>query len=54
MLNDYQLKVQEDWEEFKSEVKGLMKDNPKVTVEQVMHETGGDYEDVLWVMKADR
>lgn len=54
MKNDYQLALEDDWKEFVSEVKGLMDQNPNITVEQVMYETGGDFEDVLWAMKTDR
>lgn len=54
MKTDYQLALEDDWKEFVSEVKGLMDLNPEITVEEVIHITGGDYEDVLWAMQTNR
>ena len=54
MRNDFQQALDQDWNDFVAEVRELMAKNPKITVEEVIKETGGDYEDVLWAMQTKR
>lgn len=51
-MNDYQQNLKSDWEDFKAEVAQLLMKNPKLTPVEICESTGGDYEDVLWAMKA--
>lgn len=54
MRNDFQQALDQDWEDFAAEVRQLLKDNPRITVEDIIEKTGGDYEDVLWAMQTSR
>lgn len=54
MRNDYQLYLEQDWADFRNEVENLLKENPGITIREIIDITGGDYEDVLWVINTDR
>lgn len=54
MRNDFQQALDQDWKDFAAEVRELVAKNPKITVEEIIEKTGGDYEDVLWAMQTNR
>ena len=50
-MTDYQVNLNQDWEDFCEEVKALLDENPELSVIELEDITGGDYEDVLWAYK---
>lgn len=53
-MSDYEIALQDDWMEFKKEVYELLKEKPNLTVHQIADITGGDFEDILWILKTNR
>jgi hypothetical protein len=53
-MTDYDIVLKDDWSCLKEEVLDLLYSNPNLTVHQVADITGGDYEDILWIMKTNR
>lgn len=54
MRNDYQQWLDLDWADFRREVQTLLKEKPGITIEEIIDITGGDYEDILWIINTNR
>lgn len=53
-MTDLQDNLLQDWIEFKNEVRELIRENPDITIQELMEKTGGEYEDVLWAARTNR
>lgn len=54
MRNDFQQNLDQDWTDFRKEVENLLKENPNLSIQEIMDITGGEYEDILWIINTKR